>query len=504
MNDDQERWSLPGYDIVTVLGRGRYATVFRARQQSLGRDVVIKVLKTDVCDEGDRRRFVREQEALTRLSNHPSIVDVLDTGVSGNRPYLVMRLYENGSLAHRLGESGPLSIADTVTVTAKLAHALDTAHRLGILHRDIKPENVLLTATGEPVLSDFGSTSVVDPDSTQSSRHASTNSFALAHVAPEILTCQQHSPASDSYSLASTTYAMLTGHPPFNPHDPHVASQILGAAPPPIGRSDLPQAAEAVVRQALSKDPNLRYPSAGAFAAALGDTAISAASGPGTPPGSVPPPSPGDSRRPAALLASGTIVLVTALILVTVLITRPWSNTPQSPPSTTVSTATRTSPIPGNANAQAFQDAALKRFATSIVQNATSCEEETNLDTAWSESVYCYFPEGYQTRVVLWKSNDLKASDRSNITSNMIASAPDDWWSVNNARQGFFVQGTWHNADTGDYYSLLHWDLDCLPVSGNAFGPSRLSTPPASDANGLFTFWRVQAVSWQHFCDTGS
>lgn len=590
-----ERWQLPGYDIAGVLGRGGFATVFRARQRSLDRDVAIKVLTTDISSEGDRRRFDREREALARLSAHQYVVDVHDAGVSGGRPYIVMRLYGNGTLAQLIAANGPSPVPDVVGVISKLAQALDAAHRLGVVHRDIKPENVLLTDAGEPVLSDFGIAALVDPDGTLASTRASTNFFTLAHVAPEVLAFQQYSPASDIYALASTAYVALAGRAAFDPRNPRVASQILDAPPPAIGRSDLPPTAEAVIAQAMAKDPAQRYPTAGTFANALtqavrdgaasrpttpapapppwvappvpgtlpptpplpppqappgagalgqgrssnpgpqyGSTLPTRAAYPATPPyaatpppAAVPPyaatpapalPVPGGSAgggRPPnrGLLIGGAAALVTVLaVTAAVVLAKPWSSPDPDPVPTSISTgpaSTTTRPTTSvslpSANEQLFTDPMLKRFGASVIQNATECKNDlTTADTDRLENVYCTFPGDYGVRLVLWRSNDLKASNRSTITKNMLDTAQDSSWSTDSARQGFYVKGTWKSTDSNDYYALLYWDLDCVPISGWAYGPTRSSAPPASDVDDLRTFWRNQAVNWQHFCDSSS
>jgi serine/threonine-protein kinase PknK len=278
MNVD-EKWQLPGYDIGAVLGRGGFATVFEARQQSLGRPVAIKVLTTDISSEADRRRFDREREALSRLSAHPHVVDVYDAGVSGGRPYIVMRLYPRGSLARQVADGGPLPVSDAVAIVQKLAGALDAAHESGIVHRDIKPDNVLLTDSGEPALADFGIAALVDPSGNNTLTHASTNFFTLAHVAPEVLERQQYSAASDIYALTSTAYVLLAGRPAFDPrNNPRVVSMILDAPLPPIGRAGVSPAVEAALGQGMAKDPAQRFPSAGAFASALAAAAASGTS----------------------------------------------------------------------------------------------------------------------------------------------------------------------------------------------------------------------------------
>jgi serine/threonine protein kinase len=261
-------WSLPGYRIGPVLGRGGFATVFQARQLSLDRDVAIKVLTTDLATDGDRRRFDRERQALARLSAHPHVVEVFDAGVTPERrPYLVMRLYPGGTLADRLAQCGQLSVDTSIDLVTKLASALDAAHANGMLHRDVKPQNVLLTEDGEPVLADFGIAGIIEPE--HDNTPTSTTFFTLAHVAPEILERRRYSAAADVYALASTTYQLLTGRPAFDPDDPRVGTLVLDTPPPPITLPDVPAPVADAVLAAMAKNPADRPATAGAFANTL-------------------------------------------------------------------------------------------------------------------------------------------------------------------------------------------------------------------------------------------
>ena len=267
---DFGRWVLPGYEIGPVLGRGGFSTVYRARQLSLGRDVAVKVLTTDLAGEGDRRRFNREREAMVRLSPHQYVVDVIDAGVTPERrPFLVMRLYPGGTLADRLSRQGRLPVAEVVDLVSKLASALDASHAIGVLHRDVKPQNVLLAETGEPVLVDFGIAGIVNADRDRDRSHRSTQCFTLAHAAPEILEHGRYSVVSDVYSLASTTYELLTGRPAFNPQNPRSGALILDTPPPPISLREVPIPIADAVVAAMAKKPADRPVTAGAFAATL-------------------------------------------------------------------------------------------------------------------------------------------------------------------------------------------------------------------------------------------
>jgi serine/threonine protein kinase len=265
-------WLIPGYRITGVLGRGGFATVYQAWQWSMERDVAVKVLTADLTTESDRRRFDRERRALSRLSMHPHVVEVFDAGITPERrPYFVMRLYPNGSLAGRLTKIGPLTVEETVDIVAALADALDTAHSAGILHRDVKPSNVLLTEQGTPVLADFGIARALPTDPEQAQR--STAFFSLGHVAPEVLAAHRFSVASDVYALASTTYQLLSGRTPFPPTDPRIGSMILDEPAPPLDVPGVSPTVAAVIHGSLAKDPQARAPRAGDFAEALATAA---------------------------------------------------------------------------------------------------------------------------------------------------------------------------------------------------------------------------------------
>src|SRR5262245_9006951 len=149
------------YEIVALLGKGGMATVYRARQGSIGRDVAIKVIRPDLSETaGFVKRFEREASTIASLS-HPHILKVFDYGHEDELAYLVMELHSGGSLADRI-KTGPLSPEQTTQMLSQVASALDYAHSRGIIHRDLKPQNVLLDETGNAHLTDFGIAKLVD------------------------------------------------------------------------------------------------------------------------------------------------------------------------------------------------------------------------------------------------------------------------------------------------------------------------------------------------------
>ena len=260
-----------GYRLTDRLGQGAMAQVYRGLAPD-GRPVAVKLLHPSLTgDAGFLARFRREAEAACRL-DHPHIVKVLDHGSEGELHYLVMELVDGPSLQAALADrSEPLEPAEAVALVATLADALDYAHRQGIVHRDVKPSNVLL-ANGrldDPMLSDFGVARMVDAT-------VATQAGALlgtpAYMAPEQGEGQPGDERSDVYALGVILYELLTGRPPFQADSPYalILRHIHTPPPPPRSlRPDLPPALEAVVLQALQKDPAARYPTAAAFAQAL-------------------------------------------------------------------------------------------------------------------------------------------------------------------------------------------------------------------------------------------
>ena len=173
--------ALPGYSGFRVIAQGGEGTIYRARQDGLGRDVAVKVLQ--VTDPATLSRFRRELEITVELGRqHPHIVTVLDTGtLPDGRPCIVMEFYERGSLHDRLRAMGPLPVPDVVAAGIAVADALAFAHGQGILHRDVKPQNVLVLPTSY-VLADFGIARGAD-----AGHSASLQMVSYRHAAPQML-----------------------------------------------------------------------------------------------------------------------------------------------------------------------------------------------------------------------------------------------------------------------------------------------------------------------------
>jgi predicted ATPase len=252
-----------GFDDAFEIGRGGFGIVYRCTQVDLDRTVAIKVLTTEL--DTNRERFLREQRAMGRLTGHPNIVGVLQVGeTDSGYPYLVMQYHRQGSLEARIRRLGSLPLDEVLRLGVKMAGALDTAHRLGILHRDVKPANILLTDYGEPALSDFGIAHITGGFKTA----AGTFTGSPAFTAPEILSGDPPSRASDVYGLGATLFAALTGHAAFERRSgEQLVAQFLRIASesaPDLRESGIPDDAASVVEKAMTRDPQDR-PSAAAF-----------------------------------------------------------------------------------------------------------------------------------------------------------------------------------------------------------------------------------------------
>ncbi|MEV1247073.1 protein kinase [Nonomuraea sp. NPDC050022] len=253
----------PGYRVLDQAGQGGFAIVYRAYQERLDRIVALKVLSVDRVDQRTMRRFQRELQLTGRLTGHPNVVTVFDTGVTrSGKPYIAMDFFENGSLRDKVRKEGPLQVPDVLRTGVKLAGALAAVHEAGVLHGDIKPQNILISRYGEPAVADFGVARVVD----SAEISATAQAFTPLHAAPEVLTGQPHSASSDIYSLGSTLYHLLAGQPAFHsPTDPSIAPlmyRVLSADPPPINRADVPPVVFETVLRAMAKQPEVRYGSA--------------------------------------------------------------------------------------------------------------------------------------------------------------------------------------------------------------------------------------------------
>jgi serine/threonine protein kinase len=261
---------LPGLAYIRPLGSGGFADVFLYEQDMPRRDVAVKVLPSDVRDADLRRMFNAEADVLAHLSAHPSIVTVYQAGISADgRPYIVMEFCP-GSLAQRY-RIERIPVEEVLTIGVKMASALESAHRAGLVHRDVKPSNILVTTFGAPVLADFGISSSLTRATADE-----VLAMSIPWSAPEVIAEQTAGTvASEVWSLGATVYSLLAGHSPFERRDrgqntkEQLRRRIAKATYTDIARTDVPASLQAVLARAMSRDPRQRYASAREFADAL-------------------------------------------------------------------------------------------------------------------------------------------------------------------------------------------------------------------------------------------
>ncbi len=263
---------IPGFTFIEHLGSGGFADVFLYEQQWPRQRVAVKVVRPDVpLTDREKYLFTAEANAMARLADHPYIVSVITAGVTaeGGRPFLVMRYCPPPDLGVRV-RSNPMSPVDAVSTGIKLASAIETAHRSGILHRDIKPSNVLVTAYHEPALTDFGIAGhMADVEGDNDVR------ISYPWSPPELLDGRSNGAvSSDVYSLGATIWHLLVGRSPFSiPSGDNstraLSARILHATPPATQRPDVPPALDRLLQQCLAKRPEHRPSSALELARAL-------------------------------------------------------------------------------------------------------------------------------------------------------------------------------------------------------------------------------------------
>ena len=260
---------LPGFSVVRPLGSGGFADVFLYDQDLPRRVVAVKVLASSALDPAVLRDFNAEADIMARLSAHPSIVTIhLASIAADGRPYLVME-YCPDSMSARV-KRGPLPVADVLDAGVRIAGALETAHRTGLLHRDLKPSNILITSLGQPVLADFGIASAL------ASTTEGTLAMSVPWSAPEVLLEETGgTTSSEVWGLAATLYTLLAGHSPFeadrrelNSRE-QITQRAIRAKYTPIGHADVSQRLEQALSTAMSKDPARRFATVHAFAEEL-------------------------------------------------------------------------------------------------------------------------------------------------------------------------------------------------------------------------------------------
>ena len=260
------------YDILEELGRGGFATVYRARDCTLEREVALKVLHPQLLvDPVFVERFQREARTLANL-RHPHIVTIYESGAAEGRLFVAMELARGPSLAAALAERGCLPWDEALALLKPVCQALDYAHGQGVVHRDLKPANILLDAERGPLLSDFGFARLMAGSSVSLSMSGGVVGTP-SYIAPEVWERDVSGPPGDVYALGCIVYELLAGQVLFAGQTPIQVMRAHDTGPRfpdswPVG---VPAGIATVLGKALVRDPAARYAGAGALWHALDD-----------------------------------------------------------------------------------------------------------------------------------------------------------------------------------------------------------------------------------------
>src|SRR5215472_11861964 len=306
------------YVLGEVLGTGGMATVWRARDEVLGREVAVKVLSPQfAADAGFVARFEREARHAARLS-HPRLVTVFDCGIDDGTAFIVMEVVAGRTVRQVVGEAGIVPPAQAAGIAAAVCEGLEVAHAAGLVHRDIKPANIVVSG-GEVKVLDFG---IARAEGTAGLTRTQAVLGTAAYLSPEQASGHPAGPQSDLYSLGCVLFEMLTGQPPFT------ADSAVGLAyrhvhddpgPPSARRPGAGGQLDGMTAWLLAKDPAARPPGAAAARAGLLAALNPAATAvlPGLQDDGVPPGrSRGRFRRPtrAEMVLAGALAAVLAAL----------------------------------------------------------------------------------------------------------------------------------------------------------------------------------------------
>lgn len=436
--------SLGDFEIVSVAGTGGMGIVYKARQQSLDRDVALKVIRDEITGEPEyRQRFMREAK-LAASVDHPHVVTVYDVGSEDDRLFLAMQWIDGIDLKEQLEESGRLPPKRAIAIGTQLAGALDALHSVaGLVHRDVKPANVLLRQVGDEdhaYLTDFG---IAKPPEAEDLTKTGSTVGTTGYLSPEQIQGQKAGPSSDLYALGCLVFEMLTGEQPFKGENElairwaHANDRrpLVSEAQPALGRRY-----DEFFANALAVDPSERFANGRDFAEALvaaqasdsttGATAIISQPraetkiGPPTPlpPGAprqppppsgyqpygyvTPPPPPRESSGSPLALILLAIVAVAGIIVGALAAAGVFSNEKGTPTAQTATTASKTPAQSKHRNRIPIPKDASLCSSGLWVNTVTSCEFAENTRSAYAEAggakrLFVYSPVTGQTYTML-------------------------------------------------------------------------------------------------------
>jgi len=318
------------YRLGASIGAGGMAHVFEGHDDRLDRQVAIKLVPTAAIDPVVRERFRREARTSARFA-HPNAVATYDAGEADGQLFLVMELVDGPSLARQLAAEGPLDMGQSLHVADAVLAALQAAHAAGIVHRDVKPANILLGRNGDVKLADFGIAKRLDD---YSSELTGTGHFVGTpkYLAPEQLSGDPVTAATDVYATGVVLYEMVTGVAPFDAPTPLATAIAHQSAPVPdvrAARPDVPPHVAAAVSKAMAKDPADRFQTAAAMRVALAQ----------------PPPRP--ASVPSGRRSTISWIVPTVVLLAVGALAIAFGRDDDDPSSTVSSTVSSTAPLTG-------------------------------------------------------------------------------------------------------------------------------------------------------------
>ena len=270
MDQLQPGQMLGPYRIISQIGQGGMATVYKAYQPSMDRNVAVKVLPGQLANSAEfTQRFQQEARIIARLE-HAHILPVFDYGESEGVHYFVMRFLDAGTLKDKMQAGRPLPLSEIDRLFTQLADALSYAHSQGVVHRDLKPANALIDSRGNLFLTDFGIAKILEsasPRLTQTDAIMGTPDY----ISPEQAQAQKVDQRSDIYSLGIILYEMVTGRVPYTADTPLAVILKHVTSPLPLPSSvkpDIPEPIERVLLKALAKSPDDRFATVNDFLAA--------------------------------------------------------------------------------------------------------------------------------------------------------------------------------------------------------------------------------------------
>ncbi|MFC4046751.1 serine/threonine-protein kinase [Dactylosporangium siamense] len=372
------------YRLDEFVASGGMGQVFRATDKTLNRTVAVKVLLPGLTSDAEFGSRFRAEARIMASIGHKGVVGVYDYGETPEGTmFLVMAFVEGRPLGERITREGGLSAEETMAIVAQAADALHAAHSNGIIHRDVKPNNLLVGDNGAVTLVDFG---VARSSNVTSVTKVNAVIGTALYMSPEQASGKPIAPSTDIYALGAVAYHCLTGGPPFTGNSPlEIAIKHLQDDPPPLP-ADLPGSVRALVERAMEKDPEDRFPTAAALAAAA--RAAQDHTLQDQEPGVVPAPprraavppanrAPSPSRPGWIPVAVGAALLAVAGGVIIALIALTGDNgkkdTPGGGPSASRSAAPATSgPVPGGGGATRTTSAPSSSASTSASPSAAT------------------------------------------------------------------------------------------------------------------------------------